>query len=158
MKSKLHFSSLVFAIIVTIGCNSQTITSGKKNSILTKTSASIINPFFTSIKNGNYNNALRELLSTNVDINLKDSSTVNLENKFNTINKYSGKFISERLLRKKEVGNDLGVYVYFVCYAKKFYRFTFTFYNNGNEIKIYKFSFDDSFDSELEDGMRLYTN
>lgn len=72
------------------------------------------------------------------------------------INELSGKFISERLLRKREIGNDLGVYVYFVSYDKRFYRFTF--YNNGSVIKIYKISFDDNIDSEIEESMRLYAN
>lgn len=154
----LNILSLVFTIVVVIGCNSQTTHKNKESSILTKKSEILVNSFFKSIKNGNYKNALSELLSSNANINLKDSATVNLSNKFDMINELSGKFISERLLRKKEIGNDLGVYVYFVSYDERFYRFTFTFYNNGSVIKIYKISFDDSLNSEIEESLRLYSN
>ena len=74
------------------------------------------------------------------------------------MNETSGKFVSENLLRKKDIGNDLGVFIYFVKYERKFYRFIFTFYNYSGDIKIYKYSFDDKIDSELEEALRLYVN
>jgi hypothetical protein len=118
----------------------------------------IIETFFNNVKSDKYKTALTDLFSQNENIDLHDSLTINLENKFNVINESSGRFISQRLLRKKELGDDLGVYVYLVKYEKKFYRFSFTFYNNESAVKIYKFSFDDTIDIELEDGMKLYVN
>jgi len=158
MKLVISILSLVFAIIVANGCNSHTPINNNETSALTKYSKVKIDLFFKAIKNGNYRSGLSELLSSNVDINLKDSTTVNLSNKFNLINELSGKFVSDRLLRKKEIGQDLGVYVYFVRYDKSFYRFTFTFYNNGREIKIFRISFDDNINSEVEESLRLYAN
>jgi hypothetical protein len=117
-----------------------------------------IRSFFADVQSGNYKRSLHDLLSKNENIDLQDSLTLQLENKFGVINEVSGRFVSERLLRKKELGDDLGVYVYLVKYEKKFYRFVFTFYNNGSSVKVYKFSFDDAIDIELEDGMKLYVN
>jgi len=84
--------------------------------------------------------------------------TLILKKKFNDINESFGKFISYRLLRKKLLDDDLGVYAYFVRYEKKFYRFVFVFYNNGNEVKVYRFAFDDTADIELEEAIKLYVN
>lgn len=49
------------------------------------------------------------------------------------------------------------IYSFLVKYEKKFYRFIFTFYNTGTKIKIYKFSYDDVLDLELEESLKLYT-
>lgn len=125
---------------------------------LSEKSIPAIKVFFDSIKSGKYAAALNELLKANENINLQDSGTINLQNKFSSLNEASGKFVSERLMRKKELGDDLGVYVYLVKYDKKFYRFTFTFYNNGSAVRIYKFSFDDVIDIELEEALKLYVN
>ena len=96
------------------------------------------------------------MLKGNEIINLQDSGTIIMQNKFSLLNETSGKFISAKLLRKRELDNDLAVYIYFVKYDKKFYRFTFTFYNNNNDVKIYKFAFDDTIDSEMVESLRLY--
>ena len=118
----------------------------------------IINNFFKIMKSGNFNNAIDELLSNNENIDIQDSLALNLKSKFKDVNQSSGKLISYRLLRKKSLANDLGVYSYIVKYDKKAYRFLFTFYNNDTRIKIYKFSFDDTLDIELEESLRLYLN
>jgi hypothetical protein len=121
-------------------------------------SISLVKTFFSKVKSGKYENALDELLAQNINIDLKDSLTLSLKNKFLNINKSSGKFMSYRLILKKSLGNDLGVYSYIVKYDKKFYRFLFTFYNNESEVNIYKFSFDDTIDLEMEESLRLYLN
>ena len=61
-------------------------------------------------------------------------------------------------MRKKLLEDDLGVYSYLVRYEKKFYRFVFVFYNNSKAVKIYRFSFDDTIDIELEEAIKLYVN
>jgi hypothetical protein len=40
----------------------------------------------------------------------------------------------------------------------KIYRLTFSFYNNDLAVKIYKFSFDDVIDIEMEESLKLYVN
>lgn len=151
--------SIVFLLLLSVlyGCAQK---NGQENKVtqLNKESSIVIGSFFAEIKAGNYRSALSTFLRKNENIDLSDSLTIGLIMKFNSVNELSGKFMSYRLLRKKELDNDLGVYVYLVKYEKKFYRFTFTFYNNDLAVKVYKFSFDDVIDIELEDGMKLYVN
>ena len=147
---------VILLVCTTFGCDTRNVK--ENNSKLEKESQPIIDVFFDKLKSGNFRTALSELLSNNEDIDMKDSATLNLESSFNSINALSGRFESKRFLRKKELGNDVGVYVYLVKYEKKFYRFSFTFYNNDVEVKIYKFSFDDAIDTELEEAIKLYVN
>lgn len=146
-----------FLLLILYSCGQQ----NKKESsseYLDGQSLPVIKSFFESVQSGQYKAALEDLLKKNDNIDLQDSMTLVLKKKFNDINESSGKFVSDRLLRKKQIGDDLGVYSYFVRYEKKFYRFIFTFYNNGSQVKVYKFSFDDTIDVELEEAIRLYVN
>ena len=118
----------------------------------------VLNIFFENIKSGNFKKALPMLLSQNGNINLEDSSTVKLLNSFNSINEISGPFMGYSLLKSKAIGNDLAIYSYLVKYENKFYRFLFLFYNNNKQTKIYKFSFDDNIDLDLEESLKLYVN
>ena len=47
--------------------------------------------------------------------------------------------VSQKLHRNKTLDNDLGVSIYLVKYERKLYRFTFTFYNNGTQVKRINF-------------------
>jgi hypothetical protein len=116
----------------------------------------LIDTFFLSVKSGTYKSGLISLLKDNQNIDLHDSSTILLVNKFNFINESSGKFFSNRLLRQNRIGDDLIVYSYLVKYEKTCYRYLFTFYNNGSKVKLFKFSFDDNLSSELEEGIKFY--
>lgn len=142
---------------IMLGCSQSKVQENTSSDFSLKSKA-VIEDFFENVKSGNYNASLKGLLSKNKNIDLLDSLTISLENKFAAINESSGKFMSKRLLRQKELESDLGVYVYLVKYEKKFYRFTFTFYNNDVEVKLYKFSFDDTIDVEIEEGIKLYVN
>lgn len=117
----------------------------------------LIDKFFKDIKLGDYNKALENLLSQNENIDLKDSTTVSLQEKFNGINQYSGVYIDSKLLKKRFVKDAIGIYTYLVRYEKKFYRFTFIYYDNGTKVRIYKFTFDDVLELELEESLKLYT-
>ena len=144
-------------ILLLCGCGQQN-QDENDSKFLDSQSQPVIKTFFDNIALGKYKIALNELISKNKNIDLADSLTINLRTKFNYINESSGNFVSKRLLRKKELGDDLGVYIYLVRYEKNFYPFTFTFYNNGAEIRIYKFAFDDNIDTELEEAIKLYVN
>jgi len=112
--------------------------------------------FFKKIKGGNYQTALKDLLLSNKDIDFTDSSTSALNRQFEDINLYSGKYVDSKLLRKRIVENDISIFAYLVKYQKKFYRFIFIFYKAENQVKIYKFAFDDAMDTELEESLKLY--
>lgn len=138
--------------VVNTGCSSQS------QSSIDKVAEPIINSFFKGISNGEITKSLVELLSNNENINLQDSATISLQEKFNMINEAAGAYMGSRLLKKRNIENDISIYSYLVKYEKKFYRFVFMFYNNGKRTKIYKFLYDDSIDVELEESLKLYVN
>lgn len=155
MQRNIFFTCLFFYLMILIGCG-QKPSDGKLNSLLEKKSGTIIQNFFGEMKTGKYQIAISSLLDNNEFISQEDSSTIFLLRKFNYINSVSGKFIDYRLIRSKDIGTDVGVYSYLAKYEKKFYRFLFVFYNNGNSVRLFEFSFDDSVTEELKESVKLY--
>ena len=123
---------------------------------LDSTCIPLIDMFFQKIESNNYKAALDGLLSSNENIDLKDSGTIAMKEKFASINQFSGIYRGKSLLKKKSINDDIAVYSYLAKYDKKFYRFVFVFYNNGIKTKIYKFLFDDTAEIEIEESLKLY--
>jgi hypothetical protein len=142
----------LFVLIVT-GCSSQSVKSN-----IDKSAIPLIDSFFKNIETKDPTNALGALLASNPNIDLKDSASLNLKNSFVLINEASGPYRGYRLLKKRFMDDDIGIYSYLAKYDKKFYRFVFMFYNNGKSVKLYKFLFDDNIDLELEESLKFYTN
>lgn len=116
----------------------------------------VIDSFFQKIESNNYKAAVDDLLSSNENIDLKDSGTIAMKDRFSAINQFSGTYRGRSLLKKKSINDDIAVYSYLAKYDKKFYRFVFVFYNNGIRTKIYKFLFDDTAEIEIEESLKLY--
>ena len=149
---------LQFLLLLTLCSCGQQVKKDNSSKYLESQTQPIIDSFFENVEKGKYAVAIEELLNKNENIDLQDSVTISLKRKFSGINESSGKFVSKRLLRSKQLDDDLGVYTYLVKYEKKFYRFVFVFYNNGSSVKIYRFSFDDIIDIEVEEALKLYVN
>ena len=112
---------LFLTLFYTIGCNTF-----KKNSTIDNTASSIIDTFFSKIKK-EPQVALEDLLKTNPHIIIEDTATLNLKDKFNYINENAGVFMGYKLLKKRFIEDDIGIYSYLVKYEVKFYRFSFMF-------------------------------
>jgi hypothetical protein len=147
----------LFLFFTLCSCSEQVKIDNNSKYLLSQTQP-VIDNFFENIQKIKYQFAIDELLNKNENIDSKDSLTISLKKKFIGINESSGKFISKKLLKSKQIDDDIGVYTYLVKYEKKFYRFVFVFYNSGNNVKIYRFSFDDVVDIELEEALKLYVN
>ena len=102
--------------------------------------------------------AIEDLLKTNPHIIIEDTATLNLKDKFNYINENAGVFMGYKLLKKRFIEDDIGIYSYLVKYEVKFYRFIFIFYNNDKNIKLYQLMFNDDLDEELEGSLKYYIN
>lgn len=150
----MSFIKVLFSIflICIISCKAP-----QQENVLDKQSTLTIDEFFKQVEVGEYKLAIQNLLKQNENIDLKDSSAINLISKFNYLNEMSGKYVGNQLLKKRLVNSDIGMYSYLVKYKRKFYRFLFEFYNNGDGGKIYKFKFDDTLDLEMEESIKLYT-
>lgn len=144
---------LAVLIFINIGCNSQS-----SKSIIDKNALPLIDSFFKTVKNQEASVALEHLLKSNPNIDVADSATLRLKDNFILINQASGVYMGNRLLKKRFIEDDIGIYSYLAKYEKKFYRFVFMFYNNGNSVKLYKFLFDDNLDVELEESLKYYLN
>lgn len=142
-----------FFILISVGCNSQSPTF-----VLEKRATPIIDSFFNGIEAGKVKDAMEKLIENNPNLNKNDSTTISLIQNLVTTNDASGSYMGNRLLKKRLLGDDIGLYVYLVKYEKRFYRFVFTFYNNGKTVRLYKFQFDDSLDAELEESQKFYLN
>lgn len=145
--------TLVIFILIGMGCNFQS----QENNI-DKSAVTLINSFFKGLEAKEVNSTLDNLLGSNPNINLTDSTSIHLKNSFVLINEASGSYKGYLLLKKKYIEDVIGIYSYLAKYEKKFYRFVFMFYNNGNSVKLYKFLFDDNLDVELEESLKYYLN
>lgn len=144
----MKYRTILVIALFLVGCN--------KGQKIESESLPTVERFFSQMGNHDYASALNDLIASNPNILPSDSDAVDLKKKFATINQYSGVYRGNSLLSKKIDNDDLAAYSYLVKYDKKFYRFLFVFYNNGLVTKLYKFSFDDDADSELEESIKLY--
>jgi len=157
---KVIYSKLIGFVVLLIGLSFSVggCTTNEKPNDLERYSKMSIDSFFQKVRDSNYKGAINGLLAQNENIDLRDSSTISLVTKFENINFISGSFKGYSIINSKLIGNDLGVFSCLAKYEKKFYRFVFVFYNNSISIKIYKFSFDDDLDVELQESIKPYVN
>jgi hypothetical protein len=143
------FVSLVFSSCIFLSCKTTRVTKFDRES------TQIIENFLGQLGTDNDLNALKNLLSSNPNIPLTDSSTINLMDRFKILNEYSGKYVGNVQIRTKKLKDDVSIYSYLVKYEKKFYRFVFIFYKTST-VNIVKFSFDDDINFEMEQAIKLY--
>jgi hypothetical protein len=155
MKNKISFLKILFVSLCLVysGCKSP---ESKISTKLNAASTPVIDGFFKKMASHNYKEALDELLSSNENIDQRDSATILMKERFDQINQLSGTYMGKSLLKERSINDDIAIYSYLVKYEKKFYRFVFVFYNNGIKIKIYKFLFDDTVEIEIEESLKLY--
>lgn len=123
---------------------------------LDKYAAVLVKDFFQSIEANDGNAGIMKLLSSNPFISLEDSATKGLILKFNELNTSSGKYRSAKLIKTRNLNDDVALYSYLVKYERQFYRFNFLFYNDGVTMRLHQFSFDDSIEEELETWSQLF--
>lgn len=146
MRNMIKYSFFIL-IFVFIGCSSNKL---ENKSLL------IIDKLFQGLKNKKPDESLMKLLSLNKNINISDSATKSLITKFTYINSYSGAYLGNKLLLKRNIKDNIIIYSYLVMYKIKFYRFIFIFYKPDDVVLPYKFAFDDNVEFELEESQRLY--
>jgi hypothetical protein len=128
---------------------------GLHSELIDKFAEPFIDSFFKTIRTKGAGVSIDRLLGSNPDIDTADPAAVNLKKRLITIHENGGRFMGYRPLKKRFLEDDIGVYSYLVKYEKNFYRFVFTFYNNGSGIRLFKFLFDDTLDAELERSLRF---
>ncbi|HYF31804.1 MAG TPA: hypothetical protein VD993_11855 [Chitinophagaceae bacterium] len=157
MRLLIIIGALISAINFS-NCNSSDNGKASTKLRLDKDCVPIIERFFARIQSAKHKEAIDSLLLSNPYINFNDSLAVDLRQKFNDINEYSGKYWGYKLIKKREIEGDVAIYSYLVKYEKKFYRFIFIFYKASDVTRLYKFSYNDMIDLELEEALRLHIN
>ena len=105
---------LQFFLLLTLCSCGQQVKKDNSSKYLESQVQPIVDNFFENVQKAKYANAIEDLLNKNENIDLQDSLTIILKKKFIAINESSGKFMSKRLLRCKQLDYDLGVYTYLV--------------------------------------------
>lgn len=146
---------ILVILCLSMGCQN-TNSSAKDQAGIDLAAKEIIDPFIEALNHPKIDDPLLKLFQSNG--RFTDSAIAELKQKFSLIQQQSGKFIEGKLVRKKKIGDDLAVYSYLIKYELKFYRFLFVFYNNSNVVKLYRFSFDDNIDIELEESLKFYVD
>ena len=100
--------------------------------------------------------AIDSLFSTNEwmmrSLDTRDQIKTQLTNLLPLIGAYHGR----EQIATRQVGGSLVLYSYLFKYARQPIRFNFMFYRPEAKWTLYKFTFDDSFDAELEEANKLY--
>lgn len=117
-----------------------------------------IDAFFTKMEQNHPMESIKELLALNENIDISDSLSQDLIQKFEYINTHAGKFVDRKILVKRSIKDDVIIFSYLVKYEKMFYRFNFIFYDNGKKCTLHKFVLDDVMTIELEELTKLYMN
>lgn len=130
---------------------------GLHSELIDKFAEPFIDAFFKAIRTKGASVSIEKLLASNPDIDTSAPAAINLKRRLISIHENGGRFMGYRLLKKRFLDDDIGVYSYLVKYERNFFRFAFTFYNNGSSIRLFRFLFDDNIDSELERSIRFET-
>src|SRR5687767_13933133 len=103
--------TLAIFILIGMGCNSQS-----HNSNIDKSSVPLIESFFKGLEVNEIIPTLDKLLASNQNINLSDSASMHLKNSLILINEASGPYKGHRLLKKKFIEDEIGIYSYLAKY------------------------------------------
>lgn len=129
---------------------------GLHSEVIDRFAEPFIDAFFKLIRTKGASVSIEKLLASNPEIDTSEPAAINLKRRLISIHENGGRFMGYRLLKKRFLDDDIGVYSYLVKYEKNFFRFAFTFYNNDSSIRLFKFLFDDNIDAELERSIRFH--
>jgi hypothetical protein len=129
---------------------------GLHSELIDRFAEPFIDAFFKTLRTKGAAVSIEKLLASNPEIDTSAPAAINLKRRLISIHDNGGPFIGYRLLKKRFLEDDIGVYSYLVKYEKNFFRFAFTFYNNDSSVRLFKFLFDDNIDAELERSIRFH--
>jgi hypothetical protein len=129
---------------------------GLHSELIDRFAEPFIDAFFKTLRTKGASVSIEKLLASNPEIDTSAPAAINLKRRLISIHDNGGRFIGYRLLKKRFLEDDIGVYSYLVKYEKNFFRFAFTFYNNDSSVRLFKFLFDDNIDAELERSIRFH--
>ena len=117
----------------------------------------MVNRFFDNYNQDDSRKALKELYDTNPWTSRVLDVVEKVQGQFASLTPdLVGKYYGYEKLSSKKVGSSYEIHTYFMKFDRQFMRITFQFYKPENDWRIYNFEFDDNYDEELNESVRLY--
>src|SRR5689334_1266905 len=89
---------------------------GLHSELIDKFSEPFIDAFFKTIRTKGASVSIEKLLASNPEIDNSTTAAINLKRRLVTIHENSGRFMGYRLLKKRFLDDDIGVYSFLVKY------------------------------------------
>lgn len=141
------FSIIIFLFTLTLSAVAQ-----KQQPQKDDNGQAILDKFFEQYKTSP-EAALKYIFGTNKWMN--EESTAEVINGLQGNIDQVGGYIGYEAIKSKKVGSRFRIASYFVYYDRQPMRFTFELYKNNDGWSVWNFKYDSSFDTEIEDSMKL---
>jgi S-methylmethionine-dependent homocysteine/selenocysteine methylase len=121
------------------------------------TSQSLIDTFFSDYQNSGADVAVTKLYATNPWTSRIQDQIDNVKAQLSRYDKdLVGEYYGYEKIVTRSISNSFELHAYFMKYDRQFLRVTFMFYNPNGKWRLYSFSFDSSYDDELEEAAKVY--
>ncbi|MGB5983397.1 MAG: hypothetical protein WBG46_14745 [Nonlabens sp.] len=139
MKTSLLFLSMLFCFLISAQNNPEFY----------------INRFFQELKDDGFESAVDHIYGTNPWALDKKEALDQLKSQFAGFQVALGEYYGEELIVKKALGKSLVHFSYIAKYDLQPMRFQFQFYKPKDKWKLLSFSYDETFDDELEESAQV---
>ena len=117
----------------------------------------VVESFFSTFESEGPGIALEGLYATNPYIDTEAEAIKNVRKQLSRASaELLGLYLGYEHIHTKRVTDDFYVMSYFAKFERQLLRFTFMFYKPREKWVIQAFRFDDGFDQELSEAMKLY--
>ena len=99
--------------------------------------------------------AVDYIYSLNKWIDLKSDAVLNVKGKLGQYKDLLGAYHGHEFIAESRLGDCFSVYVFLAKYDRQPLRFTFEFYKPKDEWIVYSFQFEDNFDDDMVEMMKL---
>ncbi len=110
-----------------------------------------VDKFFSLIKKGKPAAAADFIFSSNPWMSKKSEAVENVKNQLVSLKDLVGKYRDHEKMIEKEIAGRYVYLYYFVAYDRQPFRFIFEFYKPKDKWVLHGFSFDDTFDDNVEE-------
>ena len=120
-------------------------------------SQDLIDKFFVDFETSGPAEAIDNLYGTNPWTSRIQDQIENVKTKLVSYNEdLVGKYYGHEKITTKTIGKSYELHSYFLKFDRQFIRLIFHFYKPDMEWRLYSFSFDASYDDELEESAKIY--
>lgn len=118
----------------------------------------IVDTFFETYQQEDIGQAIDYIFSTNPWMSKSEDVVTTLKHQITgqLSEDMVGKYHGHEVITTKTIGDTVTYVTYMVKYDRQPIRFTFIFYKPDGEWRVYKFSYKDGLDDELEESGKVY--